>query len=203
MDEKVSKIIKKIESDSKAEAEEILKEAEETASEILSEAEEKAKTIENEILQRGKREAEQEKQRIIANAKLRARKILLDTKEELIDSVFSKVREELSDLDKSKEYPEILSNLIVEAATSIGGNEIILYCRKEDSKILTQEFLKKLSKKLNCKLTLASESINATGGVIARSVDGKIEVDNTLETRMERLKEDLRSTAARILFAGG
>ena len=41
------------------------------------------------------------------------------------------------------------------------------------------------------------------GGVIVRTVDGTIEIDNTIETRIEREKSDIRKKVARILFAKG
>jgi|Deesub1362A_J573_1020465.scaffolds.fasta_scaffold00005_5 V/A-type H+-transporting ATPase subunit E len=203
MDEKVQNIIKKIEGDSKAEVENILKEAKKQASEIVEEAEEKAKTIEEEILRRGERDAEQEKLRIVANAKLKSRKMILDGKEEVISEAFSKAREILQDIGASDKYYDVLRDLIKEAAVSVGDKEIILLARKEDHKILTKNFLKKLSKELDCQLALDSTPIKTMGGVVCRSKDGRIEVDNTLETRLERMKEDLRPKVAKILFGGG
>jgi V/A-type H+-transporting ATPase subunit E len=203
MEEKVEKIIQRIEEDSRAEVEGILREARDKAEKIKAEAEKKAKGIEDEIIGKGKREAEQEKQRIIANARLRARKMKLDAKEEVIRAALEEAEKKLKKVSTSKDYPKVLENLIEEAAISIGEKEVKIFVRKEDARILTADLLEKLSKEAKCKISLSSQTINTCGGVIARTNDGRVEVDNTLETRMERMREDLRSQVAEVLLLGG
>jgi len=197
--EKVEKIIAKIEDDAKAEVERILNEAKAQAAEIRSEAEAKAKAKKAEIISRGKREAEQERARIVANAKLRARRTLLDAKEEVIKEAFSRAEKALADVAKEERYPEILKKLILEAIETIGGDVEIL-ARKEDKKILSKSFLQDITKEAKVKVTLAKDTISSIGGVVVRSKDGKAEVDNTFETRLERISAELRSSVAKVLF---
>ena len=49
------------------------------------------------------------------------------------------------------------------------------------------------------KFTLG-EPIDAIGGAILKTADGDIEVNNTIEARLERFKSILRSEVAEILF---
>lgn len=197
--EKVGKIIARIEEDARAEVERILSEAKAQAEEIRSEAEAKAKTEKAEIISRGKREAEQERARIIANAKLRARKALLDAKEEVIKEAFSRAEKALEEVTKEERYPGILKKLILEATESIGGDVEIL-ARKEDRKILNRSFLAEVSREAKVKVALAKDTISSIGGVVVRGKDGRAEVDNTFETRLERVSSELRSSVAKVLF---
>ncbi len=197
--EKVEKIIAKIEEDARAEAERILSEAKAQAEGIRKEAEAKAQARKAEIISRGKREAEQERARIVANAKLRARKALLDAKEEVIKEAFSRAEKALADVAKEERYPEILKKLILEAIETLGGDVEIL-ARKEDKKILSKSFLQEIAREAKVKVTLAKDTISSIGGVVVRSKDGSAEVDNTFETRLERISAELRSSVAKVLF---
>ena len=197
--EKVEKIIARIEADARAEAERILSEARAQAESIRREAEAKAGVRKAEIISRGRREAEQERARIVANAKLRARKALLDAKEEVIREAFSRAEKALAEVAKEERYPGILKRLILEAIETIGGDVEVL-ARKEDRKILSKSFLQEIAKQAKVKVTLAEETISSAGGVVVRSRDGRAEVDNTFETRLERIKSELRSSVAKVLF---
>jgi len=197
--EKVEKIIAKIEEDAKAEADKIISEAKAQAEEIRKEAEAKAKAKREEILSRGRREAEQERARIVANAKLKARKAVLDAREEVIKEAFSKAQEALAKIAKEERYPEILKKLVLEAVDTIGADVEVL-ARKEDKKIFTKAFLKEIEKEAKVKVTLAKETISSIGGVVVRSKDGRSEVDNTFETRLERISSELRRKVAKVLF---
>jgi vacuolar-type H+-ATPase subunit E/Vma4 len=49
-------------------------------------------------------------------------------------------------------------------------------------------------------VTIAKDTVRASGGLIIRSSDGSKCVDNTFEARMERLTSRMRDEAARVLF---
>ena len=198
--ENLSRIISVIEEDAAREAEKILKEAQTKAEELRKQAEQEAEARRDEILKRARREAERERARIIAGARLRAKKQMLDTKEEVIMHVFSEVKKELEAISKDrKKYREVLKNLIVEAAESIGKDAILLV-REQDRKIFSKRFISELEKAAGIKFELAEEAIGGSGGVVLRSRDGRTEVDNTFETRLERAEAELRNEAARVLF---
>jgi V/A-type H+-transporting ATPase subunit E len=196
----VAKITKKISAGSKGEVDKILKEAKSEAKEIISEAEEKAKELKAEIVDGGKRDAEREKQRIVANAKLQARKLKLDAKEDVIKEAFKVAEDHLTKLGSSKEYSSVLASLIKEAQSVVRGDVEILV-KQNDSKVLTSDFIKKLSADTKSKIELSSVTIDTIGGAIIKAKDGKTEVNNTIEMRMERMRGDIRPKVAKALFA--
>ncbi len=198
--ENLSRIISVIEEDASREVERILGEARAKAEELKKAAEQEAQERREEILKRGRREAERERARIIASARLKAKKQMLDAKEEAIQKVFSEVRKALEEISKDrKKYREVLKKLVAEAAESIGGDAVII-CREQDRRIFSKRFLSELEKLTGVKLELAEETTGGSGGVILRSRDGRTEVDNTFETRLERAMAELRNEAAGLLF---
>ncbi len=198
--ESAAKIIERIKEDADKEAAAILEEAKKEAAAILEEAKRKAEQRRSDIIARGEKEAELLRQRIVANAKLKARKSGLDAKEELISAVFKEAEKELGKVASTDKYMDILRELIREGVASVGEDAEVVG-RKEDEKLLKGGLLEDLSKELGVKITLSPEKIESIGGVIVRSKSGKVEVNNTFETRMQRMQDTLRSEIAKILFA--
>ena len=92
--------------------------------------------------------------------------------------------------------------MIMEATNEIGSNDLILQLNEAD----TQKFKDDLSSQGSdsfeiegIKFTLG-EPIDAIGGAILKTANGDIEVNNTIEARLERFKSILRSEVAEILF---
>lgn len=197
---KADKIISKIIEDSDREAEEILEKGREKANAILAEAKSQAKIAEDELLQKGNRDAELIKQRIIANAKLQVKKHRLDTKEEVIQQAFSEAEKKLMTVASSKDYSLILRSLISEGVKTLGAKDVEVVVRKEDMKLADKAFLSGLNEELGIHVSLSSNSIESLGGAVIRAKDGKVEVNNTFETRLLRMRDDLRNRAAKILF---
>ena len=196
----IDKITEKIAAGSKGEIDGIKKEAKANAKEITAEAEKKAEDLKAGIVERGKRDAELEKQRIVANAKLRARKLRLDAKEEVIKEAFKKAEAELKKIGSSKEYSSVLASFIKEAQAVV-KSDVEIIARADDSKVLTSDYLTKLSTATKSKIELSSDTIDTIGGAIVKAKDGKTEVNNTIEMRMERMKGDIRPKVAQALFA--
>ncbi len=195
-----SKIISRIKEDSDLETQEILKNAHKIADDIISSAKNKAKSEETEIIEKAKHDAELTKQRIIANAKLKSKKHCLYIKEGIIQNTFDEAETKLGNFRSSPKYHEILKDIIEEGIESINGEDAEISVKKDDITILTNDFLKDLSNKFNMNLTISKESIRSNGGALIRTIDGKIVVNNTFETRMQRMRDHLRSEVAKILF---
>lgn len=191
-----SLILEKIREDSEKEVERIIGEAKKKSEEIIKKSEKEGKERYEELIIQGKKNAELEKQRIIANARLQAKKLILETKESIIEKTFSLAEKKLRDIVSSDEYESILRKLIEEAISSIPDKQLQILCDERD-----RELLRKIIKEFP-RVELSEENISTIGGIIVKSKDGRIQVDNTFETRIERMRNDLRVKVARILFGG-
>jgi V/A-type H+-transporting ATPase subunit E len=145
-------------------------------------------------------------QQIISEAKMKSRRMELDSREEVIEESFKKAEEKLVKIasSESAEYKESIKNIIIEAALEIGGGDLILLLKSEDeAKIkdsiseIENDVKAKTGKETNLEI---GNNINTIGGTIIKTKNGDIEVNNTIEARMLRFKKSLRSEVARILF---
>lgn len=199
-----SKIVESIMSVAQEKADGIIQDANAEVSQINAKAEKTAEAEKTKILENGKKQSDMRYQQIISEAKMNARRAELGAKEEVIDAAFNQAIGELKEKASSgdEEYKDSLSKMIKEAADEIGGNDLILQLNEAD----TQAFKKDLSSQGSdsfelegIKFTLG-EPIDAIGGAVLKTANGDIEVNNTIEARLERFKSILRSEVAGILF---
>ena len=198
------KIVSSIMSEAQEKADVIIQDANANVSEITAKAEKTAEAEKIKILENGKKQSDMRYQQIISEAKMNARRAELGAKEDVIEAAFNQAIGELKIKASSgdEEYKDSLSKMIMEATNEIGSNDLILQLNEAD----TQKFKDDLSSQGSdsfeiegIKFTLG-EPIDAIGGAILKTANGDIEVNNTIEARLERFKSILRSEVAEILF---
>ena len=196
------KIVSSIMSEAQEKADVIIQDANANVSEITAKAEKTAEAEKIKILENGKKQSEMRYQQIISEAKMNARRAKLGAKEEVIEAAFNQATGELKAkaADGDEEYKDSLAKMIQEAANEIGTNDLIIHLNEAD----TNQFKKDLSSAESfeiegIKFTLG-EPIKAIGGAILKTSNGDIEVNNTIEARLERYKSILRSEVAEVLF---
>ena len=175
---------------------------------ILAEGEKTAAAEKVSISENAAKQADMRYQQIISEAKMNARRAELEAKEEVIEEAFSKATEDLTQkaATNDEEYVDALIGMITEAATEIGGGDLIVLLKEEDiSKVKGK--LDSITDKIKSatidrkKPTLEiGEPIETIGGAILRTRNGDIQVNNTIEARMLRFKKSLRSEVAKTLF---
>jgi V/A-type H+-transporting ATPase subunit E len=199
-----SKIVESIMSVAQEKADGIIQDANAEVSQINAKAEKTAEAEKTKILENGKKQSDMRYQQIISEAKMNARRAELGAKEEVIEAAFNQAIGELKIKASSgdEEYKDSLSKMIMEATQEIGGDDLILQLNEAD----TQKFKDDLSSQGSdsfeidgIKFTLG-EPIDAIGGAVLKTTNGDIEVNNTIEARLERFKSILRSEVAEILF---
>ncbi|MDY6964774.1 MAG: V-type ATP synthase subunit E family protein [Halobacteriota archaeon] len=207
----VNEIIKKIKKDSDKIIADTIAEAKDSAKKIINGANIEAEKRKKAILESGEKQATLKKQRIIADAKLRSKRIEWDAKESLISEVLGNAKEELAQVKEKghsgKSYSEVLLKLIKEAAINAGGGDLEIILSTGDSSHLSKDNIKDLTKELKDevgknKLTLSKEERAGLGGPIVKAKAEHIEVNNTLEERIERHSDSLRAEITKVLFGG-
>ena len=225
----IEKITARIETDMKAEVEEILKNAETRAAEIRAEYEAQAKAQAEAAAAAGREASERQKERLESAAKMDAKKELLAAKQACLDEAFEAARKKLLSLSED-DYVELLANLVVKASKT-GREELIFNARDKErigakvvakaNAILAAEAAPELPKEVKDKkvgniiakvvnsanaliqgtamLTLADETREMEGGVTLR--DGNVEVNCAFETQLRILRGSMAAEIAAILFA--
>ena len=196
------KIVSSIMSEAQGKADVIIQDANAEASAITQQAEKTATAERTKILENGKKQSDMRYQQIISEAKMNARRAELGAKEEVIEAAFEKATAELKEKAASgdEEYDDALTKMIKEAADELGSKDLIIQLNEAD----TNKFKEQLSdvstfqiEDINFEI---GEPIDTIGGAILKTSNGDIEVNNTIEARLDRFKSLLRSEVAEILF---
>jgi len=178
------------------EATQLLTEAKAKAEVIRKRAQEQAESERKEILERAKQDAERLRSQTTATAQLKSRSLQLDEREKLLDGVFTEVKKRLATVKTRADYGAIAMMLTREALTQLKVDQAEIHADEATRKALN---LKELSKELNGQFTL-SEPLEEGTGVMVSATSGKLNYDNTLETRLSRLQGTLRSAVYKVLM---
>lgn len=193
-------------SEAQEKADSIIQDAQVEVNQINDKATKDAESEKNKILDNGKKQSDMRYQQIISEAKMNARRAELEAKEEVIDLAFEKATEELTEKASSddKQYVDSLLSMIKEAACEMGGGDLIVQMKEEDiAKVQGKisSVAADIASATGISTTLAmGDSINTIGGAILKTQSGDIEINNTIEARLDRFKKVLRSEVANVLF---
>ena len=179
----------------KGDAQNLIKEAEEKARQEIERAEKgKERRFEGEK-HKMLREAEGEAARISAQASIKARQELLNAKASVIDEIVSRVKDAVSRTSND----EGLLNLTSEAISALGVDKVRVYVSTKD--MATAQRILKGDKELAGRIA-ELKGFDCAGGVVAESMDGKVRIDNTHDSRLENLLTKTLPDISKELFQG-
>jgi len=144
----------------------------------------------DQIIADGKKEADKIEKQIVGSSDLEARNKQLRTVEESIDKVFSRAIEEISNVDRSGDYSNLIKSLLDESTKILGTTQVVVFTNTKDKDIV-QSLLSQYPG-----AELSSETIQCLGGVKIKSKDGSMSFDNTVDAKIERLKPLIRKDIA-------
>lgn len=196
------KIVSSIMSEAQEKADVIIQEVNAEVSAIEAQADKTAEVEKAKILENGKKQSDMRYQQIISEAKMNARRAKLSAKEEIIEAAFEKAVSELEQRasSQSADYEDSLIKMIKEAADEIGGDDLIIQLNEADTNQFKGEISSDNTFDVEGIKFKLGEPINAIGGAILKTSNGDIEVNNTIDARLERFKSILRSEVANVLF---
>lgn len=197
--EGIERIKEKIMQEALEKEQQILNKAKTEADQILKNSAITVEEIKQQCLQKGKRQAEEEKRKILSMAELEERKRLLQAKQQMIDEVFEKARQELENLPVD-DYLHLMQNMLLKNA--VAGDEEIIASNKDKSRI-TQDFLKQVNEELKKQgkiggLKLSADTRPMIGGFILKSRD--MEINSSFDAALKMQREQLETEIAKILF---
>jgi len=142
------------------------------------------------IISDGKKEADKIEKQITGSSDIEARNKQLLALEEAVDRVFTSALEQIANADRSGDYSNLIKTLIEEATQILGTSEITIFTNAKDKDVV-QSTISQFSG-----AELSSETIECLGGIRAKSKDGTMTFDNTIDARIERLKPLIRKDIA-------
>ncbi|CCE65830.1 hypothetical protein TPHA_0N00500 [Tetrapisispora phaffii CBS 4417] len=123
---------------------------------------------------------------------------ILSAKDEILNEISEVTKQKLIALSKNQgEYKKVLLSLIVEAALRLLDTDIVIRVKESDSKLVLglidniKKEYKEISKR-DVEVSVSESFLpkDSIGGAIVSDAAGKIEVNNTLEERLNLLNEE-------------
>ena len=142
------------------------------------------------IISDGKKEAEKIEKQITGSSDLEARNRQLIALEDAVNKVFTKALDQIKNTERSGNYAIFIKSLLDESTKILGTTNVIVLTNSKDKSVV-QSTLSQYSG-----AELSSETIDCIGGVIVKSKDGTMTLDNTIDARIERLKSLIRKEIA-------
>lgn len=161
--------------------------------EIRARAKKQAAAIRQAHLDETDKSVTTERNKLLYLTKAENKEQLIRTRETAFEKAFAGAKARLSGLRSDPKYPAVFANLAREAAGSLGEGAIVLHIDPRDEEL--------------CKKTLAAlrispeirTDITTAGGVVASLPDNSVVISNTVESRLERVKEHKRKEIHAIL----
>ncbi len=128
-------IIKRIIEQANIEAEKIIKEAEDYRNKKLAEAEEQGKKLLQKTIEELEEQEKSEINKIKSAALLKSKHKILETKEKVVSEAFKIAKEKISKIISSDEYKKILAKFIEDSAIALNGGKLIIQLPKQHQNI--------------------------------------------------------------------
>ena len=191
----IEKITQRIESDAQAEIDRILGEARDEAARITANYRAQADAEAQELADKNERAAAEQEERLISAAQMKASRLQLAAKQEMVEKAYIQALDKLCAMPK-EQYVDVLAKLLVEASSN--GKEEAVFS-KEDREQVGKAAVEKANQISGKQLRLSEESLPIRGGFILK--DKNVEVNCTFETLVRLQKAETAGAVAKTLFA--
>jgi len=173
---------------------ELVQKARHEAEEIMRSAEAKADTIRAAYLENAQKLAESERNRLTYKVKAENKMEIIKEKDAVIQQAFFDAKKSLESFRDDASYKENFRKMFKEAVSELEGERVILHVDARDQ-MLSGQVLDELGWNAEVVGDLTSE-----GGLAVTSKDGKLLVSNTIESRLNNVKELLKREIFSTLF---
>ena len=153
------------------------------------------------IVEAARKQSENLKRQIIGSARLASRNQELLTIENAVNKAFEEAKKKLQASRDSDSYKNLLKQMVEESISAVGGsNAVIIESNKNDAEIVRKAVSElRESGKVQQQAEVSDQHIDVLGGIRIKSSGGTMTYDNTLDSRIERLKPLIRKNIAQML----
>jgi vacuolar-type H+-ATPase subunit E/Vma4 len=184
--------------EAQAEARQTLADAQARVESIRLRARERSEVRKKEILESARKEADPIRSQGAASAQLEAQRLRLESREQLLDRVFSDAREAFKDAAQQMDYPDMLHRMIRDAVANLGSAAVVLRADARSQRHLTDSYLSDLGEEMAVTIEVG-EPLATETGIVVESPNGHRRYRHTLEAQLERIEETLRASVYRLL----
>ena len=153
------------------------------------------------IVEAARKQSENLKRQIIGSARLASRNQELLTIENAVNKAFEEAKKKLQASSGTDSYKNLLKQMVEESISAVGGsNAVIIESNKNDAEIVRKAVSElRDTGKVQQQAEVSDQHIDVLGGIRIKSSGGTMTYDNTLDSRIERLKPLIRKNIAQML----
>jgi vacuolar-type H+-ATPase subunit E/Vma4 len=190
----IDDLIKAVEVSGQERISEIMERSKAEADEIIREAQAKDEPIRKRLLENAKQSVEIQRNKLLSAAREKSRMEVAKTKSEIFQKVFDEAPRRLASVREHPQYRENLKVLLGEALKDLGNSDVVLHIDKRDE-ALWKEILN--VSKGNYQIVT---DLTCAGGLNVYTRDERFVIFNTLESRLKKAKEIYRPEIFSLLF---
>ena len=153
----------------------------------------------NRILEGARKQGDNLKRQIVGSSRLSARNRQLVLIERSVNDTFEKAKTILASSNKENSYRLLMRKILKDSVTMIDSDQVIVECNKNDIELVEKAISDSFKDNNKIKIKMSDHPLNAIGGIRLTSADGSMTFDNTLDSRIERLKPLIRKSIAQML----
>ncbi|MEM2760295.1 MAG: V-type ATP synthase subunit E family protein [Nitrososphaerales archaeon] len=147
------------------------------------------------IIEGARKQAENLKRQIVGSSRLSARNKQLLLVEEAVTRAFEKAKANIDSIRESEKYVFMMKKLLEDGLKAVNVEEVVIECNAKDKNVV-KKIASELERNTKVRMQVSEEAISTLGGVRVKSKDGSVVYDNTLDSRIERLKPIIRKDIA-------
>ncbi len=198
-EENIELLSRAILGEAREESDQIMIDARENANAILQRAQEQAETERSQILERATQNAERIHSQAVSTTQLKARTMIQESREKVLESVFAVVRQQIQSIQQRTDYNEIARRLLREGLIQMKASRVEFRADEITLKYLTGSVLDELSKELKVQIKVG-RPLERGIGVVVDTENGHMHFDNTLEARLNQMQNTLRAPVYHLLM---
>jgi V/A-type H+-transporting ATPase subunit E len=153
----------------------------------------------NRILEGARKQGDNLKRQIVGSSRLSARNRQLVLIESAVNDTFEKAKTILASSKRENSYRLLMRKILKDSVMMIDSDQVIVECNKNDIELVEQAISDSFKDNNKIKIKMSDHPLNAIGGIRLTSADGSMTFDNTLDSRIERLKPLIRKNIAQML----
>ena len=153
----------------------------------------------NRILEGARKQGDNLKRQIVGSSRLSARNRQLVLIESAVNDTFEKAKTILASSNKENSYRLLMRKILKDSVMMIDSDQVIVECNKNDIELVKEVISDSFKDNNKIKIKISDHPLNAIGGIRLTSADGSMTFDNTLDSRIERLKPLIRKNIAQML----
>lgn len=192
-------LISGIETEARAEEQQIIEEARKKADEKRKYAEKKIESMLNDARKEAQEKAEKVKSKILSSLKLEIKRRSMHAQDTVMQNILDKVEKRLSVMITDASYRSVLISWVTEAAIGLDAESAFINASERERMLIDDNLLSEAMKAIHTQsgkkivLKLSDGQPLKSQGIVLTAADGRTAFNNQVKTRMLRNQRKIRS----------